>query len=402
MAGRKPSVRYWSSRGTWTDEQGQAHKGAYCCEFRGKQHTLAAGPDDSPQGPTYLAALAAYRDLLSLEGAGQAGDRNTFRTLGEFYLRFVFERHGNRTLRFRQQALREFAKTEMAAWPVNQLTPHAVRQWLLAMRQPRTVTFTNRGQTCTRVVKWGDSQVNAVVTTLHAVLNFGVRERLISSNPLRGLSGPPVRTRGRDCVLLPEDHARILGHASRRLLEVIICLENTGCRPGELLMATAADWNDRLGALVYYAEARRQDGEGRHKTCRKGKDRRIIFRGEALAVMRKKVQDHPTGPLWTTTRGARPLTVGALNKGFRKLRKQLGMPRLTPYSYRHTYATRWLESGRSIDDLAAMLGNTAAVIRKHYAHLCDNLERMQSLAEEFTSARTETRPRVLPFGEAAG
>src|SRR5262249_54098512 len=62
--GRKSSVRYWSTRGTWTDESGQKRQGAYCCEIDGKQHTLAAGPDDAPKGPTYLAATKKFGEIV--------------------------------------------------------------------------------------------------------------------------------------------------------------------------------------------------------------------------------------------------------------------------------------------------------------------------------------------------
>lgn len=49
--GRKPSVRYWPTRK------------AYCCWLDGVQHTLAAGPDDAPAGPTHLVALDRFRRL---------------------------------------------------------------------------------------------------------------------------------------------------------------------------------------------------------------------------------------------------------------------------------------------------------------------------------------------------
>ena len=43
---RKPSVSYWPTR----------KGGGYFCILKGNRHELALGPDDAPQGPTYLAA----------------------------------------------------------------------------------------------------------------------------------------------------------------------------------------------------------------------------------------------------------------------------------------------------------------------------------------------------------
>jgi hypothetical protein len=52
---KKPSVRYWASRK------------AYCCEIDGTQHILAKGPNDGPRGKTYLAAVARFSKLVSME-----------------------------------------------------------------------------------------------------------------------------------------------------------------------------------------------------------------------------------------------------------------------------------------------------------------------------------------------
>lgn len=46
VRGKKPSVRYWKSRG------------GYCCWIGKDQHILAKGADDAPTGKTFLAAPA--------------------------------------------------------------------------------------------------------------------------------------------------------------------------------------------------------------------------------------------------------------------------------------------------------------------------------------------------------
>ncbi len=48
--GRKPSVRYWDSRG------------GYCCWIDGQRELLAKGADDAPSGPVYLEALERFRN----------------------------------------------------------------------------------------------------------------------------------------------------------------------------------------------------------------------------------------------------------------------------------------------------------------------------------------------------
>ncbi|HYT88548.1 MAG TPA: tyrosine-type recombinase/integrase [Gemmataceae bacterium] len=399
---RKASVRYWDSRGTWTDDSGQSRHGAYCCTLKGQQHVLAAGADDYPNGPNYNKAVKAFADLICLGSSDRAGDLNPCRTVIELYLRAKEKTLAPNSFRLRKKYLSAFCKTDLADLPVCRLTSLAVQQWVDDMRQSRTVAYRTGAK---HSYTWGDSTVRCALTSLGAAFNWAVRSRIIQTNPLVGITRPSARSRSRDCIVSPDDHTRILAACTRYLRPLVVCLEATGCRPGELLMATAADWNENLGALVFFGASRRRPGEARHKTSGKGKDRRIVFAGESLAIMRQLVAKHRTGPLFHGRR--RPYVYAAVREAFNALRKRIALPNLTPYSYRHTYATRWLESGRSIDDLAALLGNTPAIIREHDAHLCDNLDRLRGLAAGFATppaAHVDTpSPVVLPFdAEAVG
>jgi integrase len=122
---------------------------------------------------------------------------------------------------------------------------------------------------------------------------------------------------------------------------------------------------------------------------------------------------HPKGPLLLTGKGRRlhkhlgrsGWTLSTLTQRFRDIRDTLGMPKLTPYSYRHTFATAWLEQGRSVDILAELLGNSPAVIRKHYSHLLGDAGNLRRQLEAFktASAAGTGRPMAGPSpGEAAG
>ena len=56
VRGRRPDVRYWQRKG-----------GGYFVTVKGRQVELALGPDDSPRGPTFLAALDKYRAVMAME-----------------------------------------------------------------------------------------------------------------------------------------------------------------------------------------------------------------------------------------------------------------------------------------------------------------------------------------------
>ncbi len=263
---------------------------------------------------------------------------------------------------------------------VSDLTHFLVEDFLAKMRQPRVVTR-GKGE---KTVRWGDAAVGNFYESVNAGLNWAVRTRLLTYNPLNGLQPPPSRSRSRECVLTPQQIPLILACAKAETFRnVIVALENTGARPSELCAATAAAWDDASGALVYYADNTRRDGEHRHKTAAK-KDRVIYFTGAALDMMRELVTRYPTGPLFRTYKG-RGYSTAIIVNSFRHIRQRVGLPKLTAYSYRHTLATRWLLAGRSVDVLAELLGNTPAVIRRHYSHLMTDRAGLRRQLEAFRS-----------------
>jgi integrase len=148
----------------------------------------------------------------------------------------------------------------------------------------------------------------------------------------------------------------------------VVALEATGARPGELANARVRDWHDDVGAVVYYKDDKRREDEFRHKTGDK-KDRFIHFTGEALTIVRELVKGKKPGDLIFPNRKGVQYTPSMISKVVRLLAIRAGVPGLVPYTYRHTYATRWLTRGGNIHLLAAQLGNTPDTIWKHYSHL---------------------------------
>jgi hypothetical protein len=79
--GRKASVRYYAS------------KGGYFTHFEGKNIRLPTGPDDAPSGPTYLAALTKFSELMQVSTADTADQANTVRIVVDLYGQHL-ERNG--------------------------------------------------------------------------------------------------------------------------------------------------------------------------------------------------------------------------------------------------------------------------------------------------------------------
>jgi integrase len=384
MAGRKSSIKYYAS------------KGGYFTIHQGVTYRLASGPDDSPNGPTFLAALAEFRRIMELALAPQSKDSNHLSTLVELFLRHVSESRSAKTLACRRQYLQRFLDYKVEGRKVGELRVCSlkvahVKDFIAHMREPRTHPKWRR-----RVVGWHDAAVRVFLASLHACLNWAEREDLITKNPVRSLGRPSPRSRGSDCRVTPEMHARALAAADEDFRELLVVCEATGCRPSELFNAEARHFDVRHGTIVYRGRAHVKPGEVSHKTSYMDKDRTIYLTGEALELVKALAARHPEGPLFrprcATGRkaGTGRWTQFIVTYRLGKIRKEAGLPAaFTMYSYRHEAHTAFLEAGGSIEDLAAIMGNSPRVIRAHYSHLCDNPKRLRNLVEQF-------RAKVFP------
>jgi integrase/recombinase XerC len=349
---RKPTVRYFPSRG------------GYYCQHLGKQHKLALGPDDAPTGPTYDAALNAFRRLMRGETTSPGADEKTVESIWQEYRRFLSTRRSATTLAIRSQGIEPFVARH-GKLPCRAINHGIVYAFMDGMRKPR---LDKRG----RKVAWGDGSVKNATEALAALLNWGVKAGLLSRNPLAGIEMPRGKSRGEEYVISDELHRTIISHTRGSFRDLILCLEATGARPSELTDATARDFDAELGCIIYRGNAT----TGKiHKTARKtGKDRTVYLSGKALDIVRERVKRYPTGPLFGTVNRATGKYTGftgdLLTVYFRNLRVRLGLTvKMSPYSYRHTFATKWLLADRSIEKLAELLGNSPKTIMKHYSHL---------------------------------
>ncbi len=377
---RKASVRYWQSRG------------AYCCEHKGKQHVLAVGPDDRPEGPTYKAAVEAYKLLCFPPQAGEEINGKTVATVLNLYRDHMASKWQPNTVAIKDQLFRPFEEA-FGHKVVQYLRPAEVEEWLDEMRKPRW------NARIKRECRWGDGSCRMAIECLNAAFAWAVKREHISRNPIKGVERVAAGSRSEDALISPEDHARVLKVAKRALRDFIIVLEATGCRPGELANATAAHFDPMLRAIVYRAKPR--DGGFRHKTANKGKDRRILLTGEALAIILRRIKRYPRGPLFPKTRYANSKHTGPLAQPwnnanivhkFIRLADRLNLPHFTAYSYRHTMITRLLRAGMSVEKVAALMGNTPAVIHKFYDHVIKYTDELRAELEGILAMAPATVP----------
>lgn len=339
---RRASVRYWQSRQ------------AFCCTQNGRQIVLCEGVDDSPSGPNYNAAVKKFAELVTGKPKGQ--------TLAEViasYLSWIVHHRQADTVKSSKDRLKRVSD-ELGQKVVSELTAFVVEAWADEKRHSRG---------------WGDGTVRLTLACLNACLNWAVRSGVIPSNPINRVEMPSAVSRGLECVLTDQQAELVINTAKDATREFVQCLRDTGCRPAELRRAEASNYDPALNALVYQATGRRNDK--RHKTARTGKARVVFLSGAATEIVRRLVEKHPTGPLFRTAhakmtgadkgkRGA--WTSASVVEAFGRLRRKTGIRGLSAMSFRHTYAVRWLNSGKAVHSLAAVLGTSVLMIQRHYGH----------------------------------
>jgi integrase len=185
---------------------------------------------------------------------------------------------------------------------------------------------------------------------------------------------PAIKRRQR--VLDAAERGAILAFYSEgdSFRDFLIAMQESGCRPGEVLKVEAKDVNLDMGIWALHGKS--SDATGR---------KRVIYLTPALLELTRRMMDkNPTGPIFRNAHG-KPWTLQAINCRFRRKRKRKKDPldpSISAYTYRHSYTTDALENGVPIATVAELLGHQSThMISKHYSHLSERTAHLRRAAE---------------------
>jgi integrase len=364
--GKKPSVRYWASRG------------GYCCWIDGTQHLLAKGPKDDPTGPTYLDALERFRKLLAMEADKGTDNYLVSSLLNQYRAHLKATRKSDVPGIFEVMA-RGFAE-ELGSKRVCELKPHDVEEWL--SRQDR----------------WNPTSKAHAGTLILAAVSWARRKGFIQNDPLAGrVDLPQPILRGREASMSDELMDLLIAEAyankmrSREFGDFLRFLRLTGARPGELRHAQA--FNYAKGRLVFRWNATRGYV---HKTAKKTqRDRVIYLTPELQAYVEEQIRLRPDGHIFQTPRGTpwSPTSVGNKWRWLMKRPKVVAYCRehgiepdsLKPYFFRHSFLSRWVEEGGDIYIAAQLCGTSVKMVEKRYGH--PNVDKLHERYLAFVAAK---------------
>src|SRR5437764_11643066 len=107
---RTPSIRYYASRS------------AYYTKYHGRQHLLAAGPKDEPDGPTYRDAVVRFSQIMHADDTARAEDNCLVSAIiARFY--YALDREGRKNTLHQARTLLDPAIAEFGAVKVKEVKP---------------------------------------------------------------------------------------------------------------------------------------------------------------------------------------------------------------------------------------------------------------------------------------
>jgi integrase len=256
-----------------------------------------------------------------------------------------------------------------------------IDDWKIALAQPRIIHGEHRQPTT--------ATVNRAVAKLRALLNWAVRRELLASSPfLRdGLTVVTLdhEDNRRDRRIGVEEEAALLHHSSPLLRAVIIVALDTGVRRGEMLALQVGDIGLDRGEIALRGSTTKS---GRTRTVPISTARlraaiewlQVDRDGNVRPSAQPLICDRSAGQPITTYRRtwedavlrahgheprrerARP-NAGVLLPEFRAALQQID---LHWHDLRHEFASRLVEGGVAITEVAALLGHASVVTTERY------------------------------------
>lgn len=217
---------------------------------------------------------------------------------------------------------------------------------------------------------------------LQGVFQRAVDDQIIDRNPWKTIERKGYEVRDR--VVTDAELELYLPRLNAEYRRFVRCMLGTGLRLDEMRGVDLKADLDLKKRLIVVRE--RTNAEGELITRVKlGKTRTVPIPVDVVEDFKEQLAE--TGRLWSqcqaqiramlaeacearaakpgrvTTRGKHPGTV------IHEQPARVAIPHITPHTLRHTFGWRYLKGGGDIYALAQILGDTVAVVEKHYAQL---------------------------------
>ncbi len=204
------------------------------------------------------------------------------------------------------------------------------------------------------------TRANRVLEVLRKALNLSIRWEWIKKNPADGFRRNAEHSREKYLTL--DQYERVFTALDKmpnqKAANAIRMLILTGARRGEVL---GLEWQDLdLEQGIW------------NRPPHKSKDRkpkRVPLSTEALLLLRGMHDVTEGNFLFPTSKGTH---MPDLNRPWRWLRAEVGIPDLRVHDLRHSFASILVSSGETLETIGKLLGHSQHQTTMRYAHLMDD------------------------------
>lgn len=244
-----------------------------------------------------------------------------------------------------------------------------------------------------------DKTIRRCLTTLSALLSYAVSINLISDNPCKRVKAPrlPVEdaagNNGVVYTLKPQEIQRLITYTPKKNGDkaLMMFMATVGCRPSEAAELRFRDISVAEGLVII---SRTATSSGAN-TVKNGKPRKVPLTPEMLTVLgkeRRRLNASPDDLVFPTIRGKRRQMSRFARDVLRPSLTRAGL--IVPegsaslYLLRKSLASNLMNTPTvNIKTIATLLGQSEAVLLKHYAKMRDEdaVEAMRCLAASMSA-----------------
>lgn len=210
---------------------------------------------------------------------------------------------------------------------------------------------------------YSETTIGRKVASLKSFFKFLSARKIIKSNPVALLSSPKKPDRLPDFLTL-EEVEKILNIPSEKNWQslrdkaILELLYSTGIRVGELTSL-------KIGDIDFFQELIKVKG--------KGKKERIVPVGSyALKALIEYIERRPNKKEKNVflNKYGKPLSERSVERIIDKFSKKAGIgKKITPHTFRHTFATHMLDRGADLRTVQELLGHERITTTQIYTHL---------------------------------
>lgn len=332
--GRTPRPWFRKSRGEWY------------VNIDGKTHRLGA---DQARANAKFAALLRIKPTFE-----PPSESCQFATLAGAFLDWVKSNRAPMTYEWYRQYLDQFEASLEAGTLAVEVTPVSVENWVGSK------------------TNWTDSTRHAAIRCVKACFSWAVKRDILLRSPVKIVQEP--KSGSREQTLTAKQRREVIaagGDSAWR--DVVRFMLATGCRPQEIRVIEAKDWNQKTGTITV-----KPAGGNKRK-------RQIFLTAEAAAIVKRLAKRNDTGPLFRNGVGG-PWDKKVLTQRFYRVGKKLNLRWLCPYSLRHTWATDALGNGVDVATVAELMGSSVMTVMRHYGHLAGKTDYLREQAKKATGS----------------